>query len=303
MRTSHRGLLAIEAREGVRLKAYRDSKNLPTIGVGHLIVPGDGFSMSSRITQEQCDELFAKDVRKYEDAVNSLNVSLSQNQFDSLVSFSLNIGIGGLKGSTVAKRLKAGDYPGAATAMMKWVKPKEITGRRKSEQKQFLTPYPKSLAAAPTTTSHTDLPTGQTAEPTNDATESTQEKPPSIDNPEIEQKADTIVNTGSLLGKADAVGTKFQEFNGVLAKFGFQVEDATTSLGTKLLTGGKFILGVLMMLAGVAWNHWEYFVMAGLLIALAVLLWDRSKARVAKAQEGMPVEVVKQIVAATAQTQ
>lgn len=149
MKTSHRGLVAIEAREGIRLKAYRDLKGLPTIGVGHLIVPGDGFSMSSRITQEQCDALFAEDVQRYETAVNALNVPLSQHQFDALTSFCLNIGTDGFKGSTVAKRLKAKDYNGAAKSMMAWVKPPEITGRRKSEQKQFLTPGPKDSAAAP----------------------------------------------------------------------------------------------------------------------------------------------------------
>ncbi len=147
MKVSHRGLIAIEGREGVRLKAYRDSKGLPTIGVGHLIVPGDGFSINSRITQEQCDELFAQDIQKYENGVsNAVKVPLTQNQFDALVSFCLNIGIGGFKGSTVVKRLNAKDYTGAAEAMMRWVKPPEITGRRQTEKKQFLTPYPNSVS-------------------------------------------------------------------------------------------------------------------------------------------------------------
>jgi GH24 family phage-related lysozyme (muramidase) len=165
VKTSHRGLVAIEAREGVRLSAYRDSKGLPTIGVGHLIVPGDGFNMKSRITQEQCDELFAQDVQKYENAVNKcVKVPLEQNQFDALVSFCLNIGTGDLKtgkggfaGSSVVRCLNARDYNGAAQAFMKWVKPPEIKGRRRSEQKQFLTPYPKNSAAA------VDLATGKPA--------------------------------------------------------------------------------------------------------------------------------------------
>ncbi|QIN97223.1 hypothetical protein [Synechococcus phage S-H25] len=45
--------------------AYLDSKDLPTIGYGHLIVPGDGYSMSSVLTDAQADSLFNKDFIKH----------------------------------------------------------------------------------------------------------------------------------------------------------------------------------------------------------------------------------------------
>ncbi len=198
MRTSHRGLLAIEAREGVRLHAYRDSEGYPTIGIGHLIVSGDGFSMKSVITQEQCDALFAEDIKKYENAVNSaVKVPLSQNQFDALVSVCLNIGIGGFTRSSIVKRLNAKNYSGAAEAIMMWKKPAAIIGRRRTEQKQFLTPYPKVSVASPTQ-----------PEPglnSKDATTSlipqesaNQQEPPTPEGTPITQTADTIVNTADI---------------------------------------------------------------------------------------------------------
>ncbi len=192
--------MAIEAREGVILHAYKDSKGLPTIGVGHLIVPDDGFNMKSRITQQQCDDLFAQDIQKYESAVNRcVKVPLTQNQFDACVSFCLNIGTGGFCGSSVVKRINKGDIAGAGQAFMMWKKPPEIIGRRRSEQKQFLTPYPKVSVASPTQ-----------PEPglnSKDATTSlipqesaNQQEPPTPEGTPtpIVQTADQIINTGDM---------------------------------------------------------------------------------------------------------
>lgn len=131
----------IEAREGIVLHVYRDSKGLPTCGCGHLIVPADHLKVGDKITQEQCDAFLAEDMGAAEHAINSVvTVPLSQNQYDALASFIFNIGVGGFKKSTVLRRLNAKDYNGAAQAMMMWVKPPEITGRRRTEFKQFLTP-------------------------------------------------------------------------------------------------------------------------------------------------------------------
>lgn len=150
MKTSKHGITLIEGREGIRLKVYRDSKGLPTVGVGHLVVPADGLKVGDKITQDQCDTFLANDLKTAENAVNkAVNVPLTQNQFDALVSFTVNIGASGFRGSAVVAKLNAKDYNGAAEALMHWVKPVEITGRRKTEQKQFLTPDPISAAQEP----------------------------------------------------------------------------------------------------------------------------------------------------------
>jgi GH24 family phage-related lysozyme (muramidase) len=60
----------IKAREGNGLPGapyhgYLDSLGKPTICYGHLIVPGDGLSVNSQLTEQQCDTLFNQDFQKY----------------------------------------------------------------------------------------------------------------------------------------------------------------------------------------------------------------------------------------------
>ncbi len=48
--------------EGIRKKIYKDSKGNPTIGIGHLIKPGEDFSKG--ITDEEVTALFKKDIQE-----------------------------------------------------------------------------------------------------------------------------------------------------------------------------------------------------------------------------------------------
>lgn len=147
--TSDRGIKAIALREGEVLHGYLDSKGLLTVGTGHLCKPGEPYKLHQPITQAESDRLLKQDLKEAEDAVNGdVHVALSQNEFDALVSFVVNIGVNGFKKSTVVKRLNKSDHPGAASAMLMWKKPPEIIGRRKTEVHQFLTPDPKSVQPA-----------------------------------------------------------------------------------------------------------------------------------------------------------
>lgn len=117
MKTSDRGIQAIEEYEGIRLKAYLDSVNVPTIGVGHTL----GVHMGDVITQEQAEEFLRADLEDAEYAVNKyVLMPINQNQFDALVSFVFNLGSGAFKGSTLLKRLNAGLYQEAANEFLKW---------------------------------------------------------------------------------------------------------------------------------------------------------------------------------------
>ncbi len=144
-KTSDTGRAMLEQREGVRLKAYQDTKGIWTIGVGHTSAAGPPqVTPDLTITQAQCDQIFAGDLGKFETTVTDAiddGISVSDNEFDAMVSLCFNIGQQGFANSTVVKRLNAGDKQGAANAFLMWDKPPEIMGRRKSEQKQFLTPY------------------------------------------------------------------------------------------------------------------------------------------------------------------
>ena len=65
------------------------------------------------ITHERAMELVSHDIRKFEDAVTATGLTLSQQQFDSLVSFAFNCGVGNLQ-----KLVKGRDYQQIADAML-----------------------------------------------------------------------------------------------------------------------------------------------------------------------------------------
>ena len=141
MRTSENGLKLIAKFEGISRKPYRDVVGLWTIGFGHLI--GDGISLpdywNRTLTLEECYDLLASDVRKFELGVKRyINVELTQNQFDALVSFAFNLGLGTLQRSTLRAKLNRKDYKGAISSWLKYNKAggKVINGldlRRKAE--------------------------------------------------------------------------------------------------------------------------------------------------------------------------
>jgi lysozyme len=139
MKISQLGLLALEQREGRRLKAYPDSRGLWTIGVGHLTNAYFRVFPGQQITEEQVLKLLAHDVQSVEDTINvCVHRPLTQYQFDALVSLGYNIGVGGLSHSAVVHFINAGDFKSAAEAFMNWVHPAVLVNRRKGEMAQFL---------------------------------------------------------------------------------------------------------------------------------------------------------------------
>ena len=104
MKLSEKGANLIKQYEGLRLNAYQDAGGVWTIGYGHTggVQPGDV------ITREEADALFWADVEKFVRGVNRLKqgTRLTQNQFDALVSFAYNCGLGALERSTLLKKVK-----------------------------------------------------------------------------------------------------------------------------------------------------------------------------------------------------
>jgi lysozyme len=155
MKTSALGRADIRQREGCRLVAYRDTRGIWTIGVGHAAtgLPPRPFA-GMTITEVQADQLLAADLAPVEAAINgAVKVPLTQNEFDALASLGFNIGVGGLGRSTIVGRLNRGDRAGAAQAFLLWAHPPELMGRRRAEMKQFQTPdaepAPAPAAAPP----------------------------------------------------------------------------------------------------------------------------------------------------------
>jgi lysozyme len=142
MQMTLRGRQRLTDREGKRLKAYRDSKGIPTIGVGHTSAAGPPpVTMGMTITAQECDDILIRDLAKFEAILDgALEVPVADHEYDALLSITFNVGPK-FATSTAIKRLNAGDRAGCATAIMMWNRPPEIIGRRQTEQSQFLTPY------------------------------------------------------------------------------------------------------------------------------------------------------------------
>lgn len=115
---SKKGIEFLKRVEGEELTVYNDEAGYPTIGVGHKLKPGEKFTF---ITQSKSDELLMRDLRESENAINRyVNVPLTQNQYDSLVSFIFNVGVDAFKKSTMLTKINNDDFNGAVNEFDRW---------------------------------------------------------------------------------------------------------------------------------------------------------------------------------------
>ena len=137
------GLDLLKSFEKCRLKAYKDSGGILTIGWGHT---GEDVHEGQVISQEDADDLLGDDLSSFEAGVaDLLDVDATPNQFSALVVFSYNVGLNALSGSTLLKKFNSGDTTGASEQFLRWNKvngqPLEgLTRRREAEKSLFLTP-------------------------------------------------------------------------------------------------------------------------------------------------------------------
>ena len=134
MKVSDKALEVIRHHEGVRTKPYQCPALLWTIGVGHVIDPNHGkIPLAERkalpipegwnrtITMEEVDGILKRDLASFERGVERYcPVELTQGQFDALVSFSFNVGLGTLQRSTLRQKVLRGDMAGAAEEFLKY---------------------------------------------------------------------------------------------------------------------------------------------------------------------------------------
>jgi lysozyme len=132
-------LAFITKEEGARNRAYKDSKGLWTIGVGHLIKADEQHLITATLTDEQVEKLLRSDLKWCSEAVeSSVKVPLQQHQFDALYSLCFNIGGTNFAKSTVVKKINENDLKGAADAILMWNKPAVLQKRRERERTLFL---------------------------------------------------------------------------------------------------------------------------------------------------------------------
>lgn len=141
MQISDNGIQQIIQREGVMLHAYQDSVGVWTIGTGHTSAAGPPrVTHGMTITRVQNNQILRNDLVPIEaQAAQNITVPITQNQYDAIISIVFNVGPK-FWHSTCIQELNSGNVQSAANAIMQWSKPPEIIGRRRTEQKQFLTP-------------------------------------------------------------------------------------------------------------------------------------------------------------------
>jgi lysozyme len=121
---SKAGIALIKHHEGVRNRPYRCPANLWTVGVGHLI--GDGKSLpdswNRTFSEAEIDGILKSDLRRFELGVHKMlpNVPLRQHEFDAIISFCFNLGLGCFQRSTLRQALLRGDKKAAMESLVKY---------------------------------------------------------------------------------------------------------------------------------------------------------------------------------------
>jgi lysozyme len=157
MNLSPEAIKVICHHEGIRYKPYRCPAKLWTIGVGHVMYPEQGklkiedrdsFPLrpedNRQFTKEEVDGILRSDLARFERGVAQFcPVPLTQGMYDSLVSFSFNVGLGTLQRSTLRQKLLRGDKAGAAEELLKYCMAggkilKGLQNRRIDERAMFL---------------------------------------------------------------------------------------------------------------------------------------------------------------------
>ena len=139
MNYSADGLALTQKFEGCELTAYQDSVGVWTIGYGHTA----GVTPGTVCTQDQANAWLQQDVQWAVNAVNQyVTAPLDQCEFDALVDFTFNLGVGNLVHSTLLRLLNGLDYEGAAAEFPKWNMAgghvlAGLTARRLAEQEMF----------------------------------------------------------------------------------------------------------------------------------------------------------------------
>jgi len=105
--------------EGIKLAAYRDPIGVVTDCIGHVRTAG------GKSTIAQCAGKFRDDLQVHWEGIQSCTPGVegvSDEEWAAYLSFAFNVGVSNFCGSTLARKLRAGDRPGACAELDRWVR-------------------------------------------------------------------------------------------------------------------------------------------------------------------------------------
>jgi len=141
----NKGYDLIKKYEGCQLKAYLCPAKVPTIGYGNTMYEnGNKVKIGDEITQQRAEDLLLHIGKYFESEIKKLvKVTLTDNQFGALLSFTYNLGVGNLRVSTLLKKINANpNDPTIKDEFLKWNKAggkvlAGLTKRRQSESELY----------------------------------------------------------------------------------------------------------------------------------------------------------------------
>jgi lysozyme len=148
IKTGTLGIELIKKFEGFSSKPYKCPAGIPTIAYGATFYPnGKKVTMNDKsVTEAEGVELLKSMLSKFEQYVDSYCIdTITQNQFDALVSFCYNLGPANLKASTLLKKVNKDPNDETIRAeFMKWTKAggktlKGLVRRREAEAELYFT--------------------------------------------------------------------------------------------------------------------------------------------------------------------
>jgi len=148
--------LLIEEFEGIKLKAYRCPKGVPTIGIGSTrYEDGSRVKLGDEISLDYAKVLYEREVDKIRKEIDQLIIpDLNKNQEDALVSFAYNVGINAFKSSTLLEKVNKDPRSNSIKReFMKWTtsggrRLKGLVKRRKAEVDLYFLKMPNYASSS-----------------------------------------------------------------------------------------------------------------------------------------------------------
>lgn len=119
-----------EREGGMRLDVHDDGFGYATVGVGHLVMDSDNLKIGDTITRKQAEAFLQDDLLEMRVAVcRYVQCQLLDWEFDALVIFCFNVGVGNFRKSSLVRRLNSPIRTKCAVAREEMPRWKNVRGQ------------------------------------------------------------------------------------------------------------------------------------------------------------------------------